>query len=48
MDDVVKKYTDIVTGYKYTFTFDGAEDVLSEAAHEKTVAVPSCHGMMTG
>ncbi len=22
------KYTDTVTGYKYTFTFDGAEDVL--------------------
>ncbi len=28
-DDVAKKYTDTVTGYKYTFTFDGAEkDVL--------------------
>ncbi len=28
-DDVAKKYTDTVTGYKYTFTFDGAEDVPS-------------------
>lgn len=27
-DDVAKKYTDTITGYKYTFTFDGAEDVL--------------------
>ncbi len=27
-DDVELKHTDIVTGYKYTFTFDGAEDVL--------------------
>ncbi len=23
-DDVAKKYTDTVTGYKYTFTLDGA------------------------
>ena len=27
-DDGAKKYTDTITGYKYTFTFDGAEDVL--------------------
>jgi len=27
-DDAQKKYTDTITGYKYTFTFDGAEEVL--------------------
>ncbi len=27
-DDVFKKYGEIPSGYKYTFTFDGAEDVL--------------------
>ncbi len=27
-DDVAKKYTRYRLGYKYTFTFDGAEDVL--------------------
>ncbi len=25
----LKSTTDTITGYKYTFTFDGAEDVLS-------------------
>ncbi len=28
-DDVAKKYTDTITGYKYTFTFDGVEDAPS-------------------
>ncbi len=37
MDDVAKKYTDTITGYKYTFTFDGAEDVLVvKFANEQT------------
>ncbi len=34
---MAKKYTDTVTGYKYTFTFDGAEDLVVKFANKQDI-----------
>ncbi len=37
-DDVAKKYTNTVTGYKYTFTFDGAAVLVVKLQTNRTLS----------